>query len=43
LWTLENGLGENWTPDVADAWKEAYATLSAFMISEAYGTPQAAE
>lgn len=43
LWTLEKGLGENWTPDVADAWKEAYATLSAFMISEAYGTPQAAE
>ena len=43
LWTLEKGLGGGWTPDVADAWKEAYATLSAFMISEAYGTPQAAE
>ena len=43
LWTLEKGLGENWTPDVADAWKAAYATLSGFMISEAYGSPQAAE
>ena len=43
LWTLEKGLGEGWTPDVADAWKAAYATLSGFMISEAYGNPQAAE
>ena len=43
LWTLEKGLGENWTPDVAEAWKAAYATLSGFMISEAYGSPQAAE
>ena len=43
LWTLEKGLGESWTPDVANAWKAAYGTLSAFMISEAYGSPQAAE
>jgi len=43
LWTLEKGLGESWTPDVANAWKEAYGTLSGFMISEAYGSPQAAE
>jgi hemoglobin-like flavoprotein len=43
LWTLEKGLGEGWTPDVADGWKAAYATLSGFMISEAYGSPQAAE
>jgi hemoglobin-like flavoprotein len=43
LWTLEKGLGEAWTPDVADAWKAAYGTLSGFMISEAYGSPQAAE
>jgi hemoglobin-like flavoprotein len=43
LWTLEKGLGGGWTPDVADAWKAAYATLSGFMISEAYGSPQAAE
>ena len=43
LWTLEKGLGEAWTPDVAAAWTAAYGTLSGFMISEAYGRPQAAE
>ena len=37
LWTLEKGLGEAWTPPVADAWTAAYRTLSGFMISEAYG------
>jgi nitric oxide dioxygenase len=41
LWTLEKGLGEAWTPEVADAWTTAYGTLSGFMISEAY--PRAAE
>jgi hemoglobin-like flavoprotein len=41
LWTLEKGLGEAWTPEVADAWTTAYGTLSGFMISEAYS--QAAE
>jgi hemoglobin-like flavoprotein len=43
LWTLEKGLGEDWTPDVAAAWTAAYGTLSGYMISEAYGRPQAAE
>jgi hemoglobin-like flavoprotein len=43
LWTLEKGLGEAWTPAVADAWTAAYGTLSGFMIAEAYGKPQAAE
>ena len=43
LWTLEKGLGDAWTPAVADAWTAAYGTLSGFMISEAYGRPQAAE
>jgi hemoglobin-like flavoprotein len=42
-WTLEKGLGENWTPEVADAWTAAYDTLSRCMIAEAYGRPQAAE
>ena len=37
LWTLEKGLGEAWTPDVAVAWTTAYSTLSGYMISEAYG------
>ena len=44
LWTLEKGLGEAWTPEVAAAWTEAYGTLSSYMISEAYGSSaQAAE
>jgi hemoglobin-like flavoprotein len=43
LWTLEKGLGDGWTPEVATAWTTAYGTLSGFMISEAYGSPQAAE
>ncbi|HLZ05773.1 MAG TPA: globin family protein [Bradyrhizobium sp.] len=43
LWTLERGLGPDWTADVADAWTAAYTTLSAFMIAQAYGRPQAAE
>ena len=41
LWTLARGLGPQWTPEVATAWTSAYATLSSFMIAEAY--PQAAE
>jgi hemoglobin-like flavoprotein len=43
LWTLEKGLGDGWTPELADAWTAAYGTLSGFMISEAYGRVQAAE
>jgi hemoglobin-like flavoprotein len=43
LWTLEKGLGDGWTPAIAEAWTAAYGTLSGFMISEAYGRPQAAE
>ena len=37
LWTLEKGLGDGWTPEVADAWGTAYGTLSGYMISEAHG------
>jgi hemoglobin-like flavoprotein len=43
LWTLEKGLGDAWTPDLAAAWTTAYGTLSGYMISEAYGRPLAAE
>src|SRR5438045_1577003 len=43
LWTLEKGLGEGWTVETASAWTAAYGTLSGYMISEAYGTAQAAE
>ena len=43
LWTLEKGLGDGWTPEVADAWATGYGTLSGYMISEAYGRSLAAE
>ncbi len=43
LWTLEKGLGDAWTPEVAAAWAEAYGTLSGFMVGEAYGEASAAE
>jgi nitric oxide dioxygenase len=43
LWTLEKGLGDAWTPEVAGAWTAAYGTLSGYMISEGYGSAEAAE
>jgi hemoglobin-like flavoprotein len=43
LWPLGKGLGDGWTPDLADALSTAYGTLSGYMISEAYGRSQAAE
>ncbi len=43
LFTLERGLGADWTPQLAAAWTAAYATLSEFMIAEAYGRSAAAE
>lgn len=43
LYTLEEGLGQAWTPELADAWTAAFGTLSGYMISEAYGRAQAAE
>jgi hemoglobin-like flavoprotein len=43
LWTLEQGLGEHWTPQLAEAWGAAYALLSGYMIGEAYGHRVAAE
>jgi nitric oxide dioxygenase len=43
LWTLEKGLGEAWTAEVADAWTAAYETLSSHMIAVAYGRSQTAE
>jgi hemoglobin-like flavoprotein len=42
LWTLEQGLGPAWTPELAAAWAAAYTTLSGFMIGEAYGRGVAA-
>jgi nitric oxide dioxygenase len=43
LWTLEKGLGDAWTPEVAEAWTAAYGTLSGYMIDEGYDSAQAAE
>ena len=42
LWTLEKGLGDAFTPDVAAAWTEAYGALSGVMIAAAYGEEAAA-
>ena len=43
LWTLEHGLGAEWTSDLAAAWTAAYTMLSEYMIDEAYGRREAAE
>lgn len=32
LWTLKQGLGHDWTPDVENAWSKCYALLSGAMI-----------
>ena len=43
LCTLERGHGSRWTSDLAAAWSAALATLSNFMIGEAYGRAEAAK
>ena len=43
LWTLERGLGAQWTSELKAAWAAAYGVLSDFMIGEAYGRSAAAE
>jgi nitric oxide dioxygenase len=42
LWTLEQGLGKEWTPELAQAWGAAYGLLSDYMIGEAYHRSAAA-
>jgi hemoglobin-like flavoprotein len=42
LWTLEQGLGEAFTPAVRNAWATAYGTLASVMI-DAAGTDVASE
>lgn len=32
LWTLEQGLGEDFTPEAKEAWTETYTTLSSVML-----------
>lgn len=36
LWTLGQGLGNDFTPEVESAWTTAYGTLSSVMIEAAY-------
>jgi nitric oxide dioxygenase len=36
LWTLERGLGDDFTADVGAAWAAAYTTLSDVMVTAAY-------
>jgi hemoglobin-like flavoprotein len=36
LWTLEQGLGAEFTPETAEAWRAAYAALSNEMIQAAH-------
>lgn len=35
LWTLEQGLGELWTPELKEAWTAAYTALTGIMIEAA--------
>jgi hemoglobin-like flavoprotein len=36
LWSLEQGLGSDFTPAISAAWAEAYGALSNMMIAAAY-------
>jgi nitric oxide dioxygenase len=40
LWTLEQGLGDEFTPTLRAAWATAYSALSEMMIAAAYPAPQ---
>jgi hemoglobin-like flavoprotein len=42
LWTLEQGLGQTWTPAVASAWTEVYGFLSGIMRKATAQAPIAA-
>ena len=39
LWTLEHYLGEDFTPELKDAWVEAYTTLAGVMIEASQAVP----
>ncbi|MCB1217278.1 hemin receptor [bacterium] len=39
LWTLEQGLGEDWSPELAAAWAECYGLLAATMTAAASEAP----
>ena len=42
IWTLEQGLGDSFTPDVREAWETAYGTLASVMIAATEEAEQAA-
>jgi hemoglobin-like flavoprotein len=42
IWTLDKGLGADFTPEARSAWLAAYCALSSAMIAEAYGVEAAA-
>jgi len=41
LWTLEKGLGKDWTPDVKLAWETCYTVLAGTMMEAASQKPAA--
>jgi hemoglobin-like flavoprotein len=41
LWTLEQGLGAAWTPELKEAWTACYTVLAGVMQEAAGGTTQA--
>ena len=43
LWTLEQGLGDGFSPEVRDAWTQAYGTLASVMIDAAAAESQGTE
>ena len=42
VWTLEQGLGDEFTPALRAAWEAAYSALSEMMIASAYPVSQQA-
>ncbi|MFG1211180.1 globin family protein [Xanthobacter flavus] len=43
IWTLERGLGPDFTPETEEAWVEAYGILSSVMIAASAEAPVPAE
>jgi hemoglobin-like flavoprotein len=42
LWTLEKGLGDDWTEELEEAWADCYSTLATAMINASAYTADAA-
>ena len=40
FWTLEQGMGKDWVPEVQKAWTACYTILSDTMINASYPNPQ---